>query len=105
MQPTDDLRLGTDAASAAAAPERERVAFTFAGRRFEGLAGEPIAIALWAAGVRRLRQAPATGAARGLYCGVGHCYECRVTVNGVAGVRACLTPLRAGMQVEPGDAL
>jgi predicted molibdopterin-dependent oxidoreductase YjgC len=38
--------------------------------------------------------------AHGLWCGIGMCYECVVTVDGVPGVRACLTPVRPGMQVD-----
>jgi D-hydroxyproline dehydrogenase subunit gamma len=33
-------------------------------------------------------------------CGMGTCHECRVTVDGVDGVRACLVPVRDGMRVE-----
>jgi len=40
-----------------------------------------------------------TGAARGAYCGMGICFECVCTVDGRAGVRACMTPVRAGMSV------
>ncbi|QNK00655.1 2Fe-2S iron-sulfur cluster-binding protein [Dyella telluris] len=32
-------------------------------------------------------------------CGMGVCFECRVTVDGVAHVRACMTPVSEGMQV------
>lgn len=35
-------------------------------------------------------------------CGMGTCYECRVTVDGVTSVRACLLPVRDGMRVETG---
>jgi sarcosine oxidase subunit alpha len=34
-----------------------------------------------------------------MYCGIGHCYECRVTVDGVEDVRSCLIRVRDGMQV------
>lgn len=37
--------------------------------------------------------------ARAPLCGMGVCFECRVTVNGVAHVRACMTPASEGMQV------
>lgn len=40
------------------------------------------------------------GTARGPVCGIGSCQECRVTVDGVPGVRACLEPVRTGMRVE-----
>ncbi|WP_430388831.1 2Fe-2S iron-sulfur cluster-binding protein [Dyella sp. 20L07] len=36
-------------------------------------------------------------------CGMGVCFECRVRVNGVAHVRACMTPVSEGMQVQTDD--
>ncbi|HEX5293215.1 MAG TPA: (2Fe-2S)-binding protein [Streptosporangiaceae bacterium] len=33
---------------------------------------------------------------RGLSCGIGVCFDCLVTVNGVPGVRACLSEVRDG---------
>lgn len=32
-------------------------------------------------------------------CGMGVCFECRVQVDGVAHVRACMTVVTEGMQV------
>jgi D-hydroxyproline dehydrogenase subunit gamma len=40
-----------------------------------------------------------TGAPRGPLCGMGTCFECRFTVDGVAHRRACLEPVVAGMEV------
>lgn len=40
------------------------------------------------------------GAPRLPLCGMGTCFECRVTVNGVVSVRACLEPVREGLVVE-----
>jgi predicted molibdopterin-dependent oxidoreductase YjgC len=37
---------------------------------------------------------------RGIYCGMGICYECLVTINGVHAQRACVTPVMDGMQIE-----
>ncbi|HBV96764.1 MAG: hypothetical protein JL50_15710 [Peptococcaceae bacterium BICA1-7] len=79
--------------------EGDQITFTFNGLSYQGLAGEPIAAALLANGVRTLRHHEKSGKPRGIYCGIGHCYECRVTVDGVPGVRACLTPLKEGMEV------
>ena len=36
------------------------------------------------------------GRPRGLNCGIGVCFDCLVTVNGVPGVRACLAEARDG---------
>jgi predicted molibdopterin-dependent oxidoreductase YjgC len=62
-------------------------------------AGQTIAAALLAAGVRVWRKTP-SGAPRGIFCGMGVCFDCLVTVDGLADQRACITPVRPGMQVE-----
>lgn len=80
-------------------PAEKEVQFTFEGRTYTGKAGEPIAAALHAAGVRLLRTTPG-GRPRGLFCAIGNCSSCYVVVNGVANVRSCTEPLRAGMVVR-----
>lgn len=37
---------------------------------------------------------------RGPLCAMGICYECRVTVDGIAGLLACITPCVAGIKVN-----
>jgi predicted molibdopterin-dependent oxidoreductase YjgC len=71
------------------------------GAALQAPAGQSIAAALLAAGRPTLRTSP-SGAPRGLYCGIGVCQECRVHVAGRGIVRACLTPVGAGMQVTTG---
>jgi predicted molibdopterin-dependent oxidoreductase YjgC len=61
--------------------------------------GETIAAALYAAGVRAWRTSR-SGEARGLLCGMGVCYDCLVTVDGVPNVRACQMLVEPGMVVE-----
>ena len=60
-------------------------------------AGQSLAAALIASGRSVLRSSPG-GSPRGVYCGIGVCQECRVVVDG-AVVRACVTPVVAGMSV------
>ncbi len=86
------------------APEVERgraISITVDGFPVEAYEGETVAGALLASGRRAWRQTR-HGKSRGLYCGIGLCFDCLVTVNGTAGVRACLTPVAAGMVVETG---
>jgi predicted molibdopterin-dependent oxidoreductase YjgC len=64
-------------------------------------AGQSIAAALLSAGREALRTSPG-GTPRGLYCGIGVCQECRVHVEGRGIVRACVTPVDAGMHVTTG---
>lgn len=59
--------------------------------------------------VALLRDGPATfrrsvsGMPRAPLCAMGSCFECRVTINGVSGVRACLEPVRDGLVVETAE--
>lgn len=52
-----------------------------------GRDGQTIAGVLLGAGRRTWRTA--AGAERGIFCGMGICQDCVLTVNGVEGVRAC----------------
>ena len=62
--------------------------------------GQTLLAALHAAGVRVLRRSYRLGEPRGALCGMGVCFECRVTVNGQAGVQACMTEVEDGMEIE-----
>ena len=80
--------------------------FTFEvdGKAVEARAGETIAVALLARGQRRLRSTRKQGKPRGLFCAMGICFDCVVTVDGRSGVRACMTTARPGTRVErPGQ--
>lgn len=46
-----------------------------------------------------LRASPQLQAPRGLYCGMGVCFECAVTIDGETQ-RACIAQVRDGMVVE-----
>lgn len=58
-----------------------------------------LAVALLQVGVPAFRRA-ADGTARWPLCGMGTCWECRATVNGVVAVRTCMEPVREGLSVE-----
>ncbi|BCV23791.1 (2Fe-2S)-binding protein [Gelria sp. Kuro-4] len=70
------------------------------GKKVPARAGEPIAAALFAAGIRAFRTTKRRGEPRGPFCGIGRCTDCVMTVDGVPNVRTCVTPVRAGMKVE-----
>jgi predicted molibdopterin-dependent oxidoreductase YjgC len=70
------------------------------GQVITAYAGESIAAALTASGRSVLRRAPRTAAPRGIYCGIGVCFECLVAVDGMGYVRSCLATVRAGMRVR-----
>ena len=62
--------------------------------------GQTLAAELWANGYISLGHNPKTGSNRGVYCGIGHCYECRVTIDGLEDIRSCLIRTRKGMRVS-----
>jgi D-hydroxyproline dehydrogenase subunit alpha len=80
-------------------PTAEAVGITFDGSPISALPGETVAAALSAAGIRTYRHT-ASGAPRGLWCGMGACFDCLVTVDGRANQRACLAKVAPGMVVE-----
>ncbi len=73
------------------------------GRTVEAHAGESVAAVLLAEGLVTLRRSARLAEGRGLFCGMGVCFECVVTVNGCSNVRACMTPVEGGMRVETGE--
>lgn len=58
-----------------------------------------LAAALINDGVTAFRRS-VSGEPRGPLCGMGICFECRVTVDGEPHRRACLERVRAGMRVQ-----
>jgi len=70
------------------------------GAPLEAFCGESVAAALLASRRRALRTTSRRGEPRGLYCGIGLCFECVMTVDGRPNVRTCRTPVRDGMQVD-----
>jgi sarcosine oxidase subunit alpha len=72
---------------------------TVDGRELVVERGTSLLAALWNAGVFALRRS-AGGEARGALCGMGACFECRVTVDGVPHRRSCMEPVRDGMEVR-----
>lgn len=47
----------------------------------------------------RLRKTARTREPRGIFCGMGVCFDCLVTIDGKVA-RACMTRVRDGMEVE-----
>lgn len=91
----DSLRIGT-------VDRGREIRLTVDGRQIPAFEGESVHAALAAAGIRRLGLSRRTGRARGTFCGMGICYECRVTIDGIPDRRACMTPVRDGMTVDTG---
>jgi D-hydroxyproline dehydrogenase subunit gamma len=59
--------------------------------------GTTVAVAMALAG--QPCRTSVTGEPRGPLCGMGICFECRVTINGISHCRSCQSPCEQGMEV------
>ena len=72
------------------------------GKTILAYSGQTIAEVLLANGVKTLRMTRKQ-ASRGVYCGMGICYECRMVVNGIPNVRTCMTLATPGCKIATQD--
>lgn len=72
----------------------------FDGREVAFEPGQSVGAALWAVGVRSWRTTRVAGRPRGLFCGIGVCFDCLVVIDGRSDERACVVPARDGMDVR-----
>ncbi|MGI6484798.1 MAG: (2Fe-2S)-binding protein [Tepidanaerobacteraceae bacterium] len=84
---------------------RNKVNIIVDGRPIEALEGEPIAAALLAAGIYTFRYTSKLKEPRGIFCSIGRCTDCAMTVNGVPNVRTCVTNVEEGMVIETQEGL
>ena len=85
--------------------EREKVTIYVNGEPIEAVKGEVVAAALLAAGYKKFRKTPKYHRPRGIFCAIGRCTDCALTINGVPNVRSCVTPVEDGMQIMIQDGL
>lgn len=74
--------------------------FTFDGRPVPFRPGQTVGAALVADGRLSWRSTRRHGAPRGIFCGIGVCFDCLVTVDGRPNERACLVPAADGLRVS-----
>jgi hypothetical protein len=77
--------------------------FSFDGQQIPYVEGQSIGAALTAAGIRSWRTTRKTARPRGLFCGIGVCFDCLVVVDGHPNERACLARASADLDVEPQE--
>jgi sarcosine oxidase subunit alpha len=76
----------------------EQIEFYLDGQPLKAFKGETIAAALMASGhmvARTIDSQPL-----GVYCNIGVCHSCLMTVNGVKSVRTCRAQVTEGCKVE-----
>ena len=72
------------------------VTITVNGETVNGISGQSIAGVVMAGGQLELRRTASENRPRGVFCGIGVCFDCLVEVNGVKDVRACQRKARDG---------
>ncbi len=77
----------------------ERVTVFVNGQRVEVPAGTGVAAAVALAGLWEFRRS-VSGTARGPLCGMGVCFECRVTINEQPHCRSCVRLCEEGMEIR-----
>lgn len=76
------------------------VTISFDGGPITTAAGQSVGSALVTNGITAWRDTRKHERPRGLFCGIGICFDCLVTVDDVPNQRACLVEVRDGMKVE-----
>jgi len=72
------------------------------GRELAVPSGSVAAIAIALAGYSASRRS-ISGEPRGPLCGMGICFECRATINGIPHVRTCQYVCEPGMEIQTGE--
>jgi sarcosine oxidase subunit alpha len=96
---TADLR-DLPAGAARGAP----LTFDLEGDPIRAFEGEPVAVALHAAGVHTLGRSSKYHRPRGAFCLDGHCASCYLRIDGRPNRRACAEPAREGLRCERQNA-
>lgn len=78
----------------------QAVNMSFDGRALVAAPGQSVGAALVSNGITAWRSTRKEARPRGLFCGIGVCFDCLLTVDGEANQRACLVEVREGMQIQ-----
>ncbi len=77
-----------------------RVLIRVDGKPIEAWEGQTVAAALWSAGRRQLRRTSRFEQPRGVFCGMGVCFDCLMQINGRPNVQACRIEVEDAMDVR-----
>ena len=70
------------------------------GQKVQAYEGESLSTVLMAAGIRAFEYHAHPHAPSRLFCGMGTCQQCLVTIDNLPNCQACQTLVRPGMKVE-----
>lgn len=79
---------------------KEKLTLIVNGKEIEAYRGESLLAALMAAGYKNLKKSPVRGEPRGALCGMGVCFECLVSINGIPNLRSCLVEVEDNLEIK-----
>lgn len=79
--------------------DRKTIQFYLNNKLLNAKEGQTIAAAIMANGIKKMGVSRKLQQSRGLFCAVGRCYSCFVTVDGLEHVLSCSTLVEEGMKV------
>lgn len=94
------MRINKSSASLPLVKREKSLKVIINGKITQAFEGELISTVLQAEGISILNHKHKTGRASGVYCAMGICYECLVTVDSVPNIRACQTLVKDQMVIE-----
>jgi len=92
----ENLRIGS-------INRKQKLTLLVNGQEITAYQGETVLAALIAAGIKTLKLNPVSAEPRGALCGMGVCFECTVTIDGIPNIRSCMTEARDGMEIQIND--
>ena len=81
-------------------PPARKVTIYCDGRKITAREGETVASALVAEGILKFRVTEKKKEWRGIFCVIGRCTDCAMTVDGTPNIRTCITTVRENMRIE-----
>ena len=79
------------------------ITFYFNGEPLTAKAGQSVAAALLVNNDRITRFTRKVGKPRGVFCGIGLCFDCLIVIDGLPNQRSCITEIKEGMIIEVQD--
>ena len=84
--------------------EKRTIQFKWNGTPLSANAGETIAAALYANGIKIFGYHHKDHSPQGIFCANGQCSQCMVIVNSIP-VKSCMVPIQEGMDIYPSNGL
>ena len=81
-------------------PPARKVTIYCDGKKIIARGGETVASALVAEGILQFRRTEKRKEWRGIFCAIGRCTDCAMTVDSIPNIRTCITTVRENMRIE-----